>query len=137
MPCIDIANASYAVTPSWHRSKAAFFDALKQDRPTLEWNYATGTFELKPPALEKQTAVDIAAYDLITSETQLNLLAIWYSQNGCWDFLWPDATTNPSAAPTSGGYTFKCHNEDWEISFDGGDTWAPIVVSVCEFVNIA
>jgi hypothetical protein len=31
-----------------------------------------------------------------------------------------------------GGPIFTCHFETWEISYDGGETWQPIQVSVCE-----
>jgi hypothetical protein len=31
-----------------------------------------------------------------------------------------------------GGPGLSCRAETWEISYDGGDTWSPITVTVCE-----
>lgn len=33
-----------------------------------------------------------------------------------------------------GGPVFSCRTEMWEISYDGGDTWSPIQVTVCEML---
>jgi hypothetical protein len=71
------------------------------------------------------------------SITKLNILAIWYSSNECGDNLWPDATMSPVSAPRSSGISISCHTEGWEISFDGGQTWAPIDVEVCTAVEAA
>ena len=35
-----------------------------------------------------------------------------------------------------GGYYYSCHPEQWEISYDGGSTWEPIMVTVCEYLQM-
>jgi len=71
------------------------------------------------------------------ARNELEQLARAYGENTCWN------PSSPWWYPYSGGYTYQymfgsaiayvCNFEMWEISYDGGATWQPIEVKVCEF----
>lgn len=129
LSCLDISYNIYTTTATWRTKKAAMLDAVAK-------LWTSGS---TPDKNDVALAYGAAA-EFYEKDVQLNVLASWYSLNGCFQNLWPDATTNPASAPTgsNGGAVmiFSCHNEMWEISADGGVTWSPIMVRVCEFVNV-
>ncbi len=49
----------------------------------------------------------------------------------CWDEVLRDEGSSPGYGGTDYG-RFGCSSETWEISYDGGETWSPIQVMVCE-----
>ena len=133
--CLGIARSINDAMPAWRSARDRWKRALADLVDVVTWDPVSGTWGIKRPEVEKLISLDQAAYDLLVQQTTLNILAIGYTQAGCRDNLWPDATVASWSSP---GVTFQCHQEsDWEISFDGGETWEPITVTVCEFVNMA
>ena len=132
--CLSIARSIAGALPAWRAARDEFKSTLRSLIDVVTIDPTTGTIGIKRPEVEKYTSLDQAAYNLMVQQTTLNILAIGYTQEGCRSNLWPDATV-PSWSGSN--VTFECHTESgWEISFDGGDTWEPISVTVCEFVNM-
>ncbi len=69
------------------------------------------------------------------SGLQMSILASFYYGQGCTSQR-PRIGTIIMGGPYFGGYSgwvMRCQDENWEISFDGGQSWHPIVVEVCWF----
>lgn len=132
--CLGIARSINDAMPAWRDARDEWKKALADLIDVVTFDPMTGTWGIKRPEVEKLVSLDQAAYDLLVQQTTLNILAIGYAQAGCRDNLWPDATVSSWSSPT---VNVQCHEESgWEISFDGGETWQPITVTVCEFVNM-
>ena len=132
--CLGIARSINDAMPAWRAARDEWKRALADLIDVVTFDPMTGTWGIKRPEVEKLISLDQAAYNLMVQQTTLNILAIGYTQAGCRDNLWPDATVSSASSPS---VSFQCHDEDgWEISFDGGRTWQPVTVSVCEFVNM-
>jgi hypothetical protein len=122
----------FDMTPRYRDTRNSVLNTLKEiaattiemdqyGRPTVHLpNLPTLAYKL-----ENQIAEESDAY------IEMAFWAGMYTGFGCKDNNWPDASG--SIGTLGGGLSLQCHNEGWEISYDGGNTWDPITVSVCEY----
>lgn len=129
--CLDMAREMFAMTPRYRATRNSVLNTLKE--------IASTTFELDDygrPTVRLPNLPTLA-YTLMNQMAdesdafiQMQYWAGMYTGYGCTANNWPDA----GGGGGGGGLTLECHNEGWEISYDGGRTWHPIEVSVCQYV---
>jgi hypothetical protein len=140
--CVDIARSIYDQTALWRSARDQWARQLMALLPAVKWDPLTGTMAIKRPEMENMINYDLAVDNLLDKQISLNYMAIQYYLNGCGNNLWPDNGQYASSGSGGGsggvsdGGGLVCHPEMWEISYDGGNTWSPIQVSVCSFNQI-
>jgi hypothetical protein len=129
--CLDIARQMYAMAPTYREARNVVLNVLKDIA-----NQAVEFDDQGRPTIHLPNVPSLA-YNLMTrieeesdAYIQMQFWAGMYVGFGCGDNNWPDASGSGSLG---GGLTLECHDEGWEISYDGGTTWDPITVSVCEY----
>ena len=133
--CADIAGAIYDATLQHRSSRNAVLDVLKGALAVrVAAAYESG---LKVSLANIQGLgfkLETAAHEQLSSTTQLNILATLYSAYGCWGGSWGSAgSVGGSYFPPPAPVYKLCHRETWEVSTDGGGSWAPQEVTVCEY----
>lgn len=138
LPCVDLAGAIYTATVKFRQSRAIVLNLMKLWASDLyELDPMTGLPRLRAPnPVQMGADIEVAIAGLAMDRTTLNILASIYRASGCWTGAWPGLEGGGFG---SSGYWVKvCHSEGgWEISLDGGVTWAPLEapVTVCEYVQ--
>jgi hypothetical protein len=139
--CVDISRAIHDATGEYRRTRSSVLNTLgdvaattfeidQYGRPTIHLpNLQTLGYVLEQQIYAKEMA-----------ELTLNVFATMYASYGCWgnnSSNWPASsfgTLNGSGTAT-GTLSLECHSEEWEISYDGGNTWSPITVTACEYME--
>lgn len=132
--CLDIARALYHAQNGYLNNRGPVLDVIfgiissgpitmKDGVPTLN----------VPDASNTMVALEVAVAEKAASELQLRVIAAQYTMNNCWSNEWSDTALPANGISAPPGYSYQCHDEWWEISYDGGDTWSPIEVSVCDY----
>lgn len=137
--CLEISQTMYNVSQRYRQSRGSYFNNLKSflSPDSYIGVDATGRPTFKVPNFaQKAIDADMLAHNELTDVTELQFLGALYSAYGCWNNQWSDVTASGGfGSGTSLVYT--CRAEIWEISYDGGVTWEPIQVDVCEYQQAA
>lgn len=133
-PCRDLAESIYHATVAYRSSELTLKGAVSDLFRSVSFAIVGGRLvgSLSPAAW---MAANFVADRLenYSHKIQLDLLAGLYSLNGCWTTNWGGGGSGQSGG---GGLQWECHSETWEISYDGGATWEPIQVDVCQYVSV-
>ena len=137
--CLDIANAMYGATLRFRSARDIALHLFREwARDLIEVDPATGAPRFRAPN-PAQWGMDLsmASIHLATVQLELNVMATLYRAQGCWTGSWPGLAGGGFGGGGGVGYSILCHSETgWEISVDGGASWAALdaPVLVCEYV---
>lgn len=142
--CRDIAETIFNVRMQHLASRVSVGRVLSEIFASIEFAVVGGVLVGRAgPAVWVAAQVGGVAAQHMSRSVALSILAWSYSANNCWNNTWPDRSSysggfgSGTGGGAVGGFWIKeCHNEQWEISYDGGVSWSPIVVSVCEYVYV-
>jgi hypothetical protein len=128
--CFDIVSSMFAVRSAAEDTKFSIFGLLGDMFDAIEFTIVGGVLRGTMGASFPQGVQFLegrAAH--MTNVTALHFLAGLYNANGCATNNWE--STSGSAA--GGSWHYVCWDEWWEISFDLGATWYPILREFCEY----
>lgn len=130
--CLSISLSIYQGVQDWNIARQRWANALTDlTHKIIPGVDASGNPNLRLPSVQDVVSVDNAAADAMNAQIELDYLAMQYRSFGCWnDNSWDSA---PAFGAGGGGIELNCHSETWEVSSDGGQTWSPIEVQVCEY----
>jgi hypothetical protein len=132
--CLDIARQMFEITPAYRNTRGALMNALRQ--AVAE---AVELDSLGRPTFHLPSVPNLAfmlSNRIVEERDAYIKMVFWagmYVGFGCQANNWPDATGSIGTFGGGTGISLQCHNEGWEISYDGGSTWDPITVSVCQY----
>ncbi len=128
--CTDVANA---VLPSRLDYSARRSQFLKGAVAVGIGEVVNGLLGLVLPA-GSASAAAFATYvaDAANSRVAISILAYYWNTYQCGSKLVSAGPIYRGANWASGGISWACHTETWEISFNGGQTYDPINVTVCD-----
>ncbi len=131
--CSEVASIAVSRAQEYANSRTSFIKSV--------WPFAV---EEATNALKKfmprgtsvaQYWADKIAQHYATS-TAVGILAYTWNTYGCSDrrvTVGPVYMNSGGSGGGGGGGNYVCEDQRWEISFDGGQTWAPIWVKVCYY----
>lgn len=134
-PCTNIINAALPKVIQYRGARSSF---LKRGFRSIfqKLKDAFVSFFL-PPGSSDAMEFSQSLFEYATAQVAVGFLAGEWTSYGCRGDL--SVVAGPyyhvggtySTTPTGGSYT--CAQEQWEISWDGGQTWEAISVKVCQF----
>ena len=136
-PCVDVLNAGASQAAVFTRNRTT---AMATARDAVVGELALRGSELVlektlPSGSAAAAAVITEIADRAAARIAVSILAYVWNTNSCGTHVPVAQITLGGAAGGGGGGGggLTCHNEGWEISFDGGETWSPITVRVCQY----
>lgn len=132
--CADIATAIYDATAR-HRTTRRNITSVLAGAITLRASVQDGQLRFNLASLSGIAwKLELAAYDQVTSSTQLSILASLYNAYGCWGSPWGSAGVNTATMRLTPTVEKVCHTETWMMHRDGEESYIWVNVQVCEYL---
>jgi len=136
-PCVDVLNSVAPNISVFSQQRTSFLQTIRDIvggelvSRGGEWAFERTLTSGSGAA----AAVLTKLADAASARVSVSILAYVWNTNSCGTHV-PVAQvtlggTGGGGSGGSGGLV--CHLEGWEISFDGGNTWSPITVKVCQY----
>jgi hypothetical protein len=131
--CSDIVNAALPKTLEYKTQRTSFLKTIIPAAVAEVVNGVAGFVLPAGSAVAADFALKIA--DHAQARIAMGYLAGMWNDYDCSN---KKVRAGPMTIAGSGGgsldgQTLVCHDENWEISFNGGETWFPIVLNVCRW----